>query len=208
MAPPAKVNRTASSKFVFIGEHPAIDFANTLKADQGNPLDLLTSWADVVDWVCCAQLATEPSLSLPPARGAAALVAVIQLRQEWAAELARLVSGGAVSDAFIERVNALLSAETFHETLRREGKKGFRVYRSESQLRGEELALVLLARQIAGFLAEANFSYLRRCANKDSCVLYFYDTTKNHRRRWCSAAACGNRHKVAEFRKRRHSHDD
>jgi len=33
-------------------------------------------------------------------------------------------------------------------------------------------------------------------------VLYFYDTTKNHRRQWCSTAACGNRHKVADFRKR------
>jgi predicted RNA-binding Zn ribbon-like protein len=33
-------------------------------------------------------------------------------------------------------------------------------------------------------------------------VLYFYDTTKNHRRQWCSAASCGNRHKVSQFRKR------
>jgi predicted RNA-binding Zn ribbon-like protein len=33
-------------------------------------------------------------------------------------------------------------------------------------------------------------------------VLYFYDTTKNHRRQWCSVAMCGNRHKVAEFRRR------
>jgi predicted RNA-binding Zn ribbon-like protein len=31
----------------------------------------------------------------------------------------------------------------------------------------------------------------------------FYDRTKSHKRRWCSMALCGNRHKVAEFRKRR-----
>jgi CGNR zinc finger len=52
------------------------------------------------------------------------------------------------------------------------------------------------------FLAEANLSYLRRCANTESCVLYFYNATKNHRWQWCSVAACGNRHRVAEFRRR------
>src|ERR1700736_4994761 len=52
------------------------------------------------------------------------------------------------------------------------------------------------------FLANANLNYLHRCANTKTCTLYFYDTTKNHRRRWCSVAACGNRHKVAAFRSR------
>jgi predicted RNA-binding Zn ribbon-like protein len=76
------------------------------------------------------------------------------------------------------------------------------VVRSVSELGGEKLALAIFARQIALFLAEANLKYLHRCANTTSCTLYFYDTTKNHRRRWCSVAVCGNRHKVAEFRKR------
>jgi predicted RNA-binding Zn ribbon-like protein len=69
-------------------------------------------------------------------------------------------------------------------------------------LQGGKLALSMLARQIAVFLAEANLSYLHRCANTESCVLYFYDATKNHRRQWCSVTACGNRHRVAEFRRR------
>ena len=55
---------------------------------------------------------------------------------------------------------------------------------------------------IAEFLITAEFKYLRRCANTDSCVLVFYDTTKNHRRQWCSNSMCGNRYKVAQFRQR------
>jgi predicted RNA-binding Zn ribbon-like protein len=39
-------------------------------------------------------------------------------------------------------------------------------------------------------------SRVRRCGNP-RCVLYFYDTTKNRRRRFCSAAGCGNRVKAA-----------
>src|SRR5258708_12301429 len=92
--------------------------------------------------------------------------------------------------------------DSFHETLQRVGKKRFQLVHSTTQLHGHKLALAILARQIALFLAEANLNYLRRCANTTSCVLYFYDTTKNHRRQWCSTGVCGNRHKVAEFRKR------
>jgi predicted RNA-binding Zn ribbon-like protein len=29
------------------------------------------------------------------------------------------------------------------------------------------------------------------CKNQ-ACILYFYDTTKNHRRNWCSMGICGN----------------
>jgi predicted RNA-binding Zn ribbon-like protein len=59
-----------------------------------------------------------------------------------------------------------------------------------------------IARSIAEFLVTAEFKYLRRCANTDSCTLVFYDATKNHRRQWCSNSMCGNRYKVAEFRRR------
>lgn len=37
---------------------------------------------------------------------------------------------------------------------------------------------------------------IRACAHPD-CVLYFFDTSKNGTRRWCSMAGCGNRAKAA-----------
>jgi predicted RNA-binding Zn ribbon-like protein len=33
-------------------------------------------------------------------------------------------------------------------------------------------------------------------------VLFFYDTTKNHARHWCSMTICGNRSKVAAHYRR------
>ncbi len=198
----SEMNDAGHSKFIFVGDHPAIDFANTLVADHGELKDLLSSWAHVVAWLTEAGLGTDTSVALPTVRGPEALKSIVELRQAWKSEIARLVEGGKISDRFLERVNEILASETFHETLHREGKKGFHLHRAPSLLRGEKLALAILARQIALFLAEANFDYLRHCANTTSCVLYFYDTTKNHRRQWCSVAACGNRHKVAQFRKR------
>jgi len=195
-------NRTARPEFVFVGEHPAIDFANTLVVSSGHLEDLLCSWSDVVDWLSRTGLSTNSSLNIPASRGPEALKKVLELRQLWKEKLAQIIAGKKVGDDFLERLNTLLIEDTFHETLHRDGKKDFSLVRSVSQLDGEKLAFAILARQIALFLVEANLSYLHRCANTTSCALYFYDTTKNHRRQWCSVASCGNRHKVAQFRKR------
>lgn len=201
---PAKSEKleTAQTEFIFVGDHSAIDFANTFVMVNGQGTDYLRTWADVVDWLSVTELSVDPGLKLSAVRGAEALKSVVILRRAWKAELARLISDGNVSDEFIERLNRLLADDTFSEKLHREGKKGFQFVRSISQLHGEKLALAIFGRQIALFLAEANLSYLHRCANTTSCALYFYDTTKNHRRQWCSVSGCGNRHKVAQFRKR------
>lgn len=62
-------------------------------------------------------------------------------------------------------------------------------------------ALGVIADAVASLLVDGDFSLVRQCEHPD-CVLWFYDRTKSHRRRWCSMALCGNRHKAAEFRKR------
>ena len=197
-------SRTAGPDFIFIGEHPAIDFANTLMiGPDGEPLDLLRSWPDVVDWLSRAGLSKDPRLNVSVSRGPEALQDVLELRKTWIAAIAQLLAEGTVNDEFPTAVNRLLAGDRYCDVVQRDGKKGFRLVRSLSQLDGEKLALTILARQIATFLAEANLKYLHRCANTLTCTLYFYDTTKNHRRQWCRAAVCGNRHKVAAFRERK-----
>ncbi|MTH51874.1 CGNR zinc finger domain-containing protein [Bacillus mangrovi] len=39
---------------------------------------------------------------------------------------------------------------------------------------------------------------IRKC-NHEECKLYFVDTSKGGKRRWCSMELCGNRKKAAEF---------
>jgi predicted RNA-binding Zn ribbon-like protein len=188
--------------FIFVGDHPAIDFGNTQSLSQGQWIEHLRVWPDVVDWLSLAGLSTESGLQISTSRSAEAVKSVVRLRDAWRVELAKLVEGGRVRADFVRQLNQNLEPDVFSETLQRSGKNAFQVVRTASWLRGDKLALATLSRQIAHFLAEANFDCLHRCANTTSCVLYFYDTTKNHRRQWCSTAGCGNRHKVAEFRKR------
>jgi predicted RNA-binding Zn ribbon-like protein len=186
--------------FVFLGDHPAIDFANTVVISDGRLQDLLSSWKDLVAWFSQAGLPPVPDV--PARRQTDALNQVIQLRGAWKEALEKIVTGAQVGDKLLEKLNVVLTAQTFHEALHRQGRNGFQLSRSASPLQGEKGVLVVLARQIAHFLAEAHLPHLHRCANKTSCILFFYDTTKNHRRRWCSVASCGNRHKVAAFRQR------
>ena len=201
--PDASENAGASRpEFIFVGGHSAIDFANTSAPHPGLGIEFLRTWSDVTDWLVEASISRDSPLDVLPARRSEALKGVWELRQAWKQVLASLITGGKVNDDFLARLNGLLAADSFHEVLNRAGKRRFHLVRSASELQGGKLALSILADQIAVFLAGANLSYLRRCANTESCVLYFYDATKNHRRQWCSVATCGNRHRVAAFRRR------
>ncbi|MFC4048807.1 CGNR zinc finger domain-containing protein [Actinomadura syzygii] len=53
----------------------------------------------------------------------------------------------------------------------------------------------LAARAHLDLIAAAPPDRLRRCAG-DGCILWFLDTSRNGRRRWCSMTACGNRAKA------------
>ena len=191
----------AGPEFVFLGEHPALDFANTLYAPHGDLEDQLRSWADLVKWLQQANLSDGTGLDATKAEADAAVEAVVALRTGWAKQIAGILEGKPVDRGFLRTLNAILAKDLFSEAVIAEAGGAFLLQRSESALLGGERALATLARQIAKFLAECNHDYLRQCAGP-GCVLYFYDTTKNHRRQWCSAAACGNRHKVAAFRER------
>lgn len=66
---------------------------------------------------------------------------------------------------------------------------------------GLDWLLAAIARSAAELIAEGPNAPLRVCSNP-SCRLFFYDTSRTHRRRWCSMSRCGNRHKVAAFSRR------
>jgi predicted RNA-binding Zn ribbon-like protein len=189
--------------FLLLGGHPAVDFANSVVPPPGPDIEFLQTWQDVIAWLREAGLTDGLGLHLPEADQASALEEVRCLRQAWKSVLDELMAKRSVPHAFLERLNAILALDLFAEVLAAEGKRGFGVHRSLSLLKGEPRALAILARSLADFLATADFKYLRRCANTRTCVLVFYDTTKNHQRQWCSNATCGNRHKVAEFRRRK-----
>ena len=66
---------------------------------------------------------------------------------------------------------------------------------------GVDGALGRLVAIVAGAMADGTWSRLKAC-QADRCGWAFYDHARNHSRRWCSMAVCGNRTKARSYRRR------
>jgi predicted RNA-binding Zn ribbon-like protein len=189
---------------LFLAGHPGADFLNTWCTPDGQPVELIGDGAALLRWMQAAQLldaATARRLrhSGPEALDAAAAEAR-ELR-EWARDwLARWREAPQTDyKRELRYLNKHLERArwTRELTATREGLGVVECCRVESD---QEL-VALLAAQLAALVATEVPALIKRCAGTD-CSLWFVDRTKAHGRMFCSAAACGNRAKVAAFRQR------
>lgn len=171
-------------KLDFIADHLALDLLNTVRTVGDGVKDTLETDEDVRVWLKLA------GVNVPKAP---LLAEVRQLREAARAALEARKEGSPVD---LEVINRYLQAASSHPMLTTDLKLE-RVY--EHRTPAELLAP--LSEAIADLLANGDLSLIHRCAG-DDCVLWFYDRTKGHARRFCSAAGCGNRAKVAAFRAR------
>ncbi len=103
------------------------------------------------------------------------------------------------SDPDAAQINQILRITEGHDEL----VFGGNLWKMEFQARegGLDWLLAAVARSAAEIIVEGAQARLRICANP-ACGLFFTDNSRTHRRRWCSMAICGNRHKVASFARR------
>ena len=199
--PPAgKHQSDPNPKPMRLADHPALDFLNTVYRADDALIDVLQSDADVRQWLKDAgwPVETEPA-ELPPSsllRTARALRAIMRT-------LVEKQKAGRVSESDLAPLNALLKQARSYQKVSSKKDGSLRFERKWKQRTPEEI-LAPLAESAADLLVNSDFSLIRRCES-EQCVLWFYDRTKSHHRRWCSMATCGNRHKVAAFRKRQAS---
>jgi predicted RNA-binding Zn ribbon-like protein len=180
----------------------ALDFANLSPSAH----DL--SWDEFVSFLFDARLVSEdratrlrPLLSNEPQAVDAVLLRILRLRESLRAIFSSLVDGEPFPVSWAEPVNEILRITEGHDEL--VSHKGTWSLQFVARESGLDWLLAALARSAAELLVEGPRVPIRRCANP-SCRLFFYDDSRTHRRRWCSMALCGNRHKAASFL-RRHS---
>jgi predicted RNA-binding Zn ribbon-like protein len=177
-----------------IGDHPALDLLNTVVRTPGGLLDTWQQDDDVLRWLARTGLLAVKTT--PRLRRGALLAAARSLREIVRRLVVAHKSGKRLDPAALNR---FLAKTGGHEELLRAGA-GLSVTR-RYDLTTAEGVLAPLAKSAAGLLAYGDFDLIRHCEGVD-CVLWFYDRTKAHRRRWCSMAVCGNRNKIAGFRAR------
>ncbi len=194
------------SPFLFLANHPALDFLNTTLRVNGEPVERLTDFNVLVVWLEHAGLVVPEDAKQARARwqgtqeGDAVAGRARSLRELLRKVVEQVTGGGAPPAALLSKLNGLLREETgaFAELSRT--KDGFeRRTRLALDTPGDVLAPLL--RAAAALFVDVDFALVRKCEDP-ACVLFFYDVSKNHARRWCSMEACGNRHKVNAYRSR------
>lgn len=191
--------------FVWLGNHPCLDFINTELMGADGRTDLLQTVPNLVHWLTSAKLVDTQARAMlltkwhrSPA-SSRALELARELRSVLRVMAERIAAGRGVPQTAIRAINVSLEADRSHRKLVcRNGKFVERFYREYSKAAA---LLVPVAESASHLLRECDLSRIRKCENF-SCILFFYDQSKNSSRRWCSMNLCGNRHKAAAFYRR------
>lgn len=197
----------AGGKFLFVGNHPCLDFINTQMIVNGAPTDALESFEDFNTWLVQANLVTTTQAEVAGAElNHKERTSLLEQAKAFRATLrelaARIVVRKPIPASSIDSINQLLSQRPgYPQLVRRKSRFEQRFHSAAAPVHN---LLVPLAEAAGDLLCRADFTLIKKCGNP-ACILYFYDSTKNHTRNWCSMQMCGNRMKVAAHYQRKRS---
>ena len=180
-----------------VGDHLALDLLNTEARSQGDTVDYWATDEDVRRWLVRQGVAPEDPVGQTPPD------LLLQGRQLRAAVREAVSAHKAGMPVGVDGLNTYLQAYLTSPRLQQDDM-GAMTLRRVARGDGAVSLLGPVAEAAAQLLVEGDFALVRQCEHPD-CILWFYDRTKSHKRRWCSMAQCGNRHKAAQFRKRNHA---
>ncbi|MBD0379810.1 CGNR zinc finger domain-containing protein [Paenibacillus sedimenti] len=204
---PKKITPT----FYFIGNHPILDFINTKIPVDGRTVDLLETFANVLDWLCKAGLFRTDEVIAYELRwgnndqGTQVLEAVTKLRSSLLTIIEKGKNGEKVPESCIENINNLLKEQTVTTKLI-QNDNGF-VKEKHVHIQTPLDILIPIAEAAGDFFSNYDLALVKKCENPE-CVLYFYDNSKNSTRRWCSQKTCGNRMKVTAYLERQRNKNE
>jgi predicted RNA-binding Zn ribbon-like protein len=171
----------------------ALDLINTEIIDRGKQRDTLPSPEALARWWEAACKRYPDQCVIEGADGTIAwtselLDATLALRKALRTLVTRVVASGTVGEEELKPVNAIL-ALGYSALERMEEGNVKAVMRLRDPEKGN--VLVPIALSALRLFTESDWGRLHQCKN-GRCILFFYDTTKNGARRWCSAD-CMNR---------------
>lgn len=192
--------------FIFIGNQTCLDFVNTQMIQQGRLVELLGDFSDLIAWMVQARIldagdAKEAIRKWGGRReGLRTFERARKLRATLREMAGRIAAGQAAPQSAVEAINGLLRHRLGYAQLTKT-RGGFE-RRFHVETKEAIHLLVPIAESASDLLAHCDRSLIKRCKNRE-CILFFYDTTKNHARHWCSMSICGNKIKVAEYYRRK-----
>jgi predicted RNA-binding Zn ribbon-like protein len=181
---------------LFLAGHPALDFLNTRIRVDDSLVDLLRSDEDVLLWFKQAGFST---LTIDGEPKPLNLLRSARTLRESIRSLIESRKVGRRGDPSL--LNKFLAAGCGYPQLVWSKPNKLRIETVRQQKSAGSI-FVPVAEAAVDLLTTGDFDLVKRC-EEQTCVRWFFDQTKSHRRRWCSMELCGNRHKVAAYRARR-----
>lgn len=208
----------------FIADDHALDLLNSIATPWGTEIEWLGDGRDLLAWLEQAGLVPpEVSMRFRERTSSEALDEVAaQARElrEWfrefvAAQAGRWLDPSALAN--LDKINRLLACDEVYcqiesrafkakETAQeiRDARSSSLQWRRHRRWRSPDALLLPLAEAMGDLVCAADFARVKNCEGP-VCTLWFHDISKNHTRRWCSMAVCGNRAKAATHRAKKRS---
>ena len=193
----------SADPFEWSGGHPALDLVNTLdERPFDQPIENLASYRDLVRFAERAGLiepvlaATLQTLTGPACSRVAQRTR--ELRERVHGVLAAVHKQRPVSQRDLDAIASAVRAALAARVLVASSSGGLASYRWIRPATAQ-IPLHACALAVERLLTDVDRGRIRKCEASD-CDVYFVDTSKGHRRQWCSMKNCGNREKQRRWR--------
>jgi predicted RNA-binding Zn ribbon-like protein len=196
---------------IFISGSLGLDFLNTLATPVDEQVDWIDDGDGLLAWL--EQTRLVPADVLKRLKGQATpgkldgVAARARNLREWFRGYVKARSDRRLRAhdlRELEPLNQLLDRdERFDQVVvEAEGRASTLRLKTLRRWRSPESLLLPIGEEIARFICNEDFKYVKACEGS-TCTLLFVDRTRGRARRWCSMAICGNRAKQAAHRNRR-----
>lgn len=180
-----------NTSWVWLGDHLAVDFANTVKVVDGRTVELIGTREEFNSWYELVP-APLPHIDIRDSE----LVSLRTLRDVALRLLHAAAAGEALDTEDVSSINRTVRASSIRRVL------GATVGSTRLEAGDDFPALAgVLASAVVDLLAQPNIANLAVCPAPD-CGQFFHRARPNQR--WCSPG-CGNRARVDRHRHRRNS---
>ncbi|HEY8166385.1 MAG TPA: CGNR zinc finger domain-containing protein [Gemmatimonadaceae bacterium] len=190
----------------FIGNHPALDFHNTLAWPSPEGVnERFYSPQDLINWCRTAGILTTPearALTRRAQRHAGEATRVLaearRLRKILHDALSPIAHRKRVRERDLDRLNTEVRRALASFRL---GESGRTITWANDPRAGLSVIVHRLAWSAAQLLTSQELARLSSCAN-ERCGWLFLDESRNQSRRWCSMEECGSRAKARRYYRR------
>jgi predicted RNA-binding Zn ribbon-like protein len=186
-------------RFKLHAGHPALELVNTLDLRfSAQMVDLIPTYKDLLRFATQLELLTAEQArklgrSVDAKEAQRVLTSTVELREALATFFYNRMEGGKPSAAQIQILEQHFHAAALHRRLL--AGDAHLEWSWSGVERQPQIPLWMLAQTASDLLVSNDAELVKDCGDP-TCRWLFLDVSKNHTRRWCDMATCGNRMKA------------